>query len=43
MICLDNIAIFQVSYGAGKLEDAMEGTSSEMKLFHSSAEQALCC
>jgi len=42
MIGLDDITIFEVGDGAGKLEDAVEGTGGEMKLFHSGTKQALC-
>ena len=34
MVCFDDVAMLQVGDGAGKLEDAMEGTTGEMKLLH---------
>jgi len=43
MVCFDDVAMLQVSDGAGKLEDAMEGTAGEMKLFHGGPKQALRC
>ena len=41
MVCFDDVAVLQVGDGAGKLEDAMEGTAGEMKLLHGSAKQTL--
>ena len=43
MVRPDDIAVLQVGDGAGKLEDSMEGTAGQMKLFHGSAKQALGC
>jgi len=41
MVCFDDVAMFEVNDGAGKFEDAMKGTASEMKLLHGGAKQAL--
>ena len=38
MVCFDDVAVFQVGDGAGKLKDAMKGASSKVKLLHSSTE-----
>jgi len=41
VVGFDDISIFQVSQGAAYLEDAVEGTGGEIKLFHGRLEQAL--
>jgi len=41
MVRFDDVAMLQISDGAGKFEDAMESTTGEMKLLHGGAKQAL--
>jgi hypothetical protein len=41
MICLDDIAAFQVGYRPRELQNAVKGTSRQVKLLHGGTKQAL--